>query len=72
MPKNGNRILSMIPFTLDLAKSLGSIHTLLAIAMHSLVIAVLAKEWVGMPFLSEILSKNLSFSSVAHLSLRSV
>ena len=40
--------------------------------MHSLAIAVLAKEWVGMPFLSEILSENLSFSSVAQLSLNPV
>ena len=30
----------------------------------SLAIAVLAKEWVGMPFPSEILSENLSFSSL--------
>ena len=50
---------------------LGSVHTALAIMLAlampksgSLVIAVLAKEWVGMPFLSEILSEHLSFSSV--------
>ena len=50
---------------------LGSVHTALAIALAlampksgSLAIAVLAKEWVGMPFLSKILSENLSFSSV--------
>ena len=57
--------------------SLFSVHTVLAIALElampksgSLAIAVLAKEWVGMPFLSEILSENLSFSSLAQLSLR--
>ena len=50
---------------------LGSVHTALAIALAlampksgSFAIVVLAKEWVGMPFLSEILSENLSFSSV--------
>ena len=30
----------------------------------SLAIAVLAKEWVAMPFLSEIVSENLSLSSL--------
>ena len=40
---------------------LGSVHTALAIAMHSLAIDVLAKEWVGMPFLSEFLNKNPVF-----------
>ena len=56
---------------------LGSVHTALAIAIalamtksSSSAIAVLAKEWVGMPFLSKILSENLSFSSLAQLSLR--
>ena len=52
-------------------KILGSVHTAVAIALAlampksgSLAIAVLAKEWVDMPFLSEILSKNLSCSSL--------
>ena len=52
---------------------LGSVHTALAIALalampksDSLAIAVLTKEWVGMPYLSEILSENLSFSSLEH------
>ena len=53
---------------------LGSVHTAVAVdlAMHFVVIAVLAKDWVGMPFLSKFLSENLSFSSVAQLSLRPV
>ena len=48
-----------------------NVQTALAIALAlampkdgSLAIAVLAKEWIGMPFLSEILSENLTFSSV--------
>ena len=56
---------------------LGSVHIALAIVLAfampksgSLAIAVLAKKWIGMPFLSKILSENLSFSSLAQLLLR--